>query len=259
MTEGQAPATIEEVDAVIAPDDNPVATLELLRGCVTSGMGIFLSHELSQPLSAIANYAEAGLKRLHRHSVGIDLLTNDLQNIKTQAQRATHLIQRLRDHVGRSFGPSRREQLSALVVSACDAFHCVARHHGVKMTLALEEMPPVLADSARIQYVIFNLLQNAVDAILAAREDAGAITVATRMQANDTAGGAACVSVRDNGTGVSADAARRSFEPFYTTKAHGLGLGLTVSRALIEAEGGRLWLEPAARAGIAHFTLPVVP
>jgi C4-dicarboxylate-specific signal transduction histidine kinase len=118
----------------------------------------------------------------------------------------------------------------------------------------------VLADSARIQYVLFNLLQNAVDGILAAGEHAGAITVATRFQADHTtAGGAAWVSVRDNGTGISADAAQRSFEPFYTTKANGLGLGLTVSRALIEATGGRLWLEPAARAGIAHFTLPIAP
>jgi C4-dicarboxylate-specific signal transduction histidine kinase len=257
MNHGLAQAAIGNVDAVVALDDDAAAPAELLRRCMASGMGLFLSHELSQPLYAIANYAGAGLKRLERRHGSLDAVAEDLRNIKTQTQRAAQLIQCLRNNIGRGFGQAQRGSLNALVVSAGEAFDCVAHHHGVKIVLALnEELPPVLADKARLQCVMFNLLQNGVDSILAAGEGAGAITVATSLLANDTAGGALCVTVRDNGTGVSADAAERLFEPFYTTKAHGLGIGLTVSRALVEAQGGRLWFEPAMHAGIAHFTLP---
>ncbi|MBL8526975.1 MAG: hypothetical protein JNL68_04775 [Burkholderiales bacterium] len=117
-------------------------------------------------------------------------------------------------------------------------------------------MPPVLTDQIRVEHVLLNLFQNASDAILEAGRQHGKITVATGSRVNEAGISVACVTVRDDGAGVSADVAERAFERFFTSKARGIGMGLPISRALVEAQGGRVWIEPAEGQGIVHFTLP---
>lgn len=230
--------------------------IELHRAYVATGMGIVAAHELSQPLSAIANYAEAGLRRLEQEHVTLEDLAEDLRKIKVQTRRAAELMRHLRSLVDRNTGPVRPEDLNELVRSACDSFSRATRYRHIQVVLQLaEDLPLVIAERFRTQHAIANLLQNASDAILVSGRTAGLITVMTARAVNET-GCSGCMTMRDNGIGIMPDSAARFFEPFFTTKAGGLGMGLTVSRALIQAQGGRLWLEPAEEAGIVHFTLP---
>jgi signal transduction histidine kinase len=237
-------------------DEDIGELIELHRAYVATGMGIVAAHELSQPLSAIANYAEAGLRRLEQEHVTLEDLAEDLTKIKTQIRRAAELMRHLRSLVDRNTGQVRHEDLNELVRSACDSFSRATRYRHIQVVLQLaEDLPLVAAQRLRTQHALANLLQNASDAILVSGRTAGLITVTTARAVNKTGCGG-CVTVRDNGIGIMPDSAARFFEPFFTTKDGGLGMGLTVSRALVQAQGGRLWLEPAEGAGIVHFTLP---
>ena len=267
MSEAQKPGTGENwvastkgphpPNAEAASTNDTARLVELHRACVATGMGLVLAHELSQPLSAIANYVEAGLRRLEQETVAREDLAQDLRKIKAQTLRAADLVRQLRGLVARGSGSTRREDLNELVTSACSLAECVARDQGIRVVLQLaRNLPPVLCERRRTQHALVNLLQNAIDAIRAAGRREGVITVVTGFSLDETGRGAGSVTVRDNGTGIRPDGVARFLEPFFTTKEHGLGMGLTVSRALIEAQGGRLWLEPAGEAGIVHFTLP---
>lgn len=231
--------------------------IELHRRYMASGIGIVVAHELSQPLSAIANYAEAGLRRFARETVPVGDVVNDLEQIRAQAHRAASVIEELRSLVGKSGGRTQPANLSELVRSACQLFDFEARRRGIQIVSELAEgLPPVLTDQIRVEHVLLNLFQNASDAILEAGRQHGKITVATGSRVNEAGISVACVTVRDDGAGVSADVAERAFERFFTSKARGIGMGLPISRALVEAQGGRVWIEPAEGQGIVHFTLP---
>jgi signal transduction histidine kinase len=116
---------------------------------------------------------------------------------------------------------------------------------------------PVQASRVQIEKTLVNLLRNGVDAMRAAGVNPQTIAIAARTAPE---GGLAQVTVQDGGPGLNEEEARRVFTPFYTTKPKGIGMGLAISRSLVEANGGRLWCEPApGRGGIFHFTLPFVP
>ena len=118
-------------------------------------------------------------------------------------------------------------------------------------------MPQVLANRIQIQKVLVNLIRNAVEAMRSIGTNNSTITVTVRTNKNLNMGH---VSVQDSGPGIPAEAVKRIFEPFFTTKPTGIGMGLAISRALVESNGGQLWLEPNVESGaIFHFTLPFAP
>lgn len=226
----------------------------LQRMQTANELATLLAHELNQPLAAIATYAETGKQILLHTPADHDKLAANLERISQQSLRAGEAIRHLRAFVGRGRIDPVPMDLNAVVRSTCTLMAPKTRARGVDIALDLATLPPVLAVDVHIEQVLLNLLRNAIDAIRDADMSNGSITVTTRRFED-----MAQVSVIDSGPGIDAAAADKVFEPLASHKEYGLGVGLRISRSLIEAHGGRLWVEPHTPGGIFHFVLPFVP
>ena len=175
-------------------------------------------------------------------------------HIGGQALRAATVLQRLRAFVRKDTPPQRLIDLNQLVESAAELVEPEARRLGVAVVLQLGHgLPPVRADAIQIEQVIVNLLRNGLEVIADGGRARGELTVTTRGGAGELE-----VRVHDSGGGVPAAARERLFEPFFTTKPEGLGMGLSISRSIVEAHGGRMWVEPLEGSGATFsFTMPV--
>jgi C4-dicarboxylate-specific signal transduction histidine kinase len=182
-------------------------------------------------------------------------LANNLDKIGQQALRAGDIIRHLRSFVRRRGIDPAPLDLNEVVRSARDLMEPRARKSGIRLELRLDPSPPlVIGVSVQVEQVLLNLLRNAFDAIDDAGMQGGTVTVTTRRSGDKVR-----VTVRDNGPGIDAEAAARLFEPLSSRKVDGLGVGLRISRSLIEAHGGRLWVEPQVPGGVLHFKLSLAP
>ncbi|MBI1250131.1 MAG: PAS domain S-box protein [Alphaproteobacteria bacterium] len=218
-------------------------------------MASALAHEINQPLSAITNYL-AGARRLMERADGGDPRAADaLEKAAAQALRAGEIIRRIRDFLSRSEEQRRVESLPRLVQEACALAMVGARESGVRVRYAFApDVNDVVVDRIQIQQVVINLVRNALDAM--AHQPNREIDVSTCAEGDALAR----ISVADTGPGVAKEAAARLFQPFVTTKPDGMGVGLSISRSIIEAHGGRIWMEPNPRGGaIFHFTVRRAP
>jgi C4-dicarboxylate-specific signal transduction histidine kinase len=213
-----------------------------------------LAHELNQPLSAIANYAQASVRMLGKLSDNPpqDVLSA-LQQIVGQASRAAQIIHRVRKFVAQAEPNREPIDLNVVAAEVVQFAEIEARLAGATIRLERCEQPLlVLADRAQIEQVLINLLHNALEALRQA--DAFSRQLSIRTAA---AGQFVELAVRDTGPGVSPEARERLFERFFTTKPQGMGMGLPISRSIIESHGGRLWLDTAVSPGAEfHFVLP---
>jgi len=228
-----------------------------LHRVYTAGeLATILAHEINQPLAAIASYSEASLQRLRQGEAVPDALIHDLEQTALQAQRAGRTIRELRSFLAKSETGDARSELNAAVRTVNDLIAPEVGAKGMSIVLELaEHIPPVNASAVQLEHVLLNLIRNAVEAIGESGANAGTITIQTRVDAAQTAR----VTIRDTGPGLDAAAVERIFEPFYTTKRDGLGMGLRISRSIVESHGGRLWAEPDSGGGVFHFTLPIAP
>jgi len=171
-----------------------------------------------------------------------------------QTLRAGEIIRRLRGFVSRGEPQSRREGLVKLVEEACALALLGAKESNIHVSLHLgPDLPDVQVDRVQVQQVLLNLLRNAVEAMenQARRE----LTVTAQPET-----GYVRISVADTGPGVLPDIAAQLFQPFVSTKADGMGIGLSVCRTIVESHGGRLWMEPRPTGGtVFHFTVPTAP
>lgn len=211
-----------------------------------------IAHEINQPLASISAYSEAALGMLH--SGQMDKLEHALEGAVAQAQKAGQALHELLEflHSGEivpepiDLNAVIHEALASVDDSGYSGFHTV-------VDLA-SDLRPVLANRLQLEKVLINLITNGVDAMREAGVTTAQITIRVRTEIDDTL---ALTTIQDNGPGLNADTARQIFNPFFTTKVNGIGLGLAISRALIEAQGGRLWLDTNASPGaVFHFTLP---
>jgi two-component system sensor kinase FixL len=213
-------------------------------------MASSLAHELNQPLSAIANYLN-GAKRLLERAPENDVRVSEaIGKAADQAVRAGDIIRRLRDFLARGEGERTVESLAKLVHEACGLALLGAKESGVEAHYQIDpHLDRVIVDRVQIQQVIVNLVRNAIDAMQGqARRQ---LLVSTSVQDD-----LAVVSIADSGPGLDPVAAERLFQPFVTTKPTGMGVGLSISRTIIEAHGGRIWTEPNPSGGaIFHFTV----
>ena len=224
----------------------------LQRLLTANELATLLAHELNQPLAAIASYAEAGQLLLRHTPLQQDKLTRNLEQISQQSLRAGETIRHMRSFVGRGRIDPVPLDLNDLVRNTCTLMEPKARSRGIKLTVDPDgSLPQVSGVEVHIEQVLLNLIRNAIDAIRDARMKSGHITVTTRREA-----GMAGVSVRDSGPGIDAERADKVFERLASSKEYGLGFGLPISRSLIQAHGGRLWVEPHQPGGIFHFILP---
>jgi two-component system sensor kinase FixL len=231
---------------------NHVARLSAMSEIVS-----LIVHELNQPLTAIANFGEAA-KRLVESGAQPERAAGFIEKSVAQAHRASDMIRRLRSFVARGthemepIGVNEvvREASRLALIGAAD------QHVHTRFELAAD-LPEVTADRIQVQQVIVNLIRNGIDAMLETASDAsdGALIV---IETGLDAQGHVRISVCDTGPGVAADIASDIFNPFVTTKQGGMGIGLSVSRSIVEAHGGRIWFDRPQSGGTRFlFMLPV--
>lgn len=225
-------------------------------GEVTASLG----HELNQPLAAIVNNANACLGLLPADAVDADEVRSALADIVSDAERASAIIGRVRALAKRSLTERASVRLADVVD---DVLALVAANsHDRRVTIYSDvppDLPVVLGDRVQLQQVLLNLIVNGMDAM--STVDPPARKIEIRAQADTQDGNPAVrISVTDRGIGLGPEQADRLFEAFYTTKAHGMGLGLSISRSIVEVHGGRLWAERNAGPGATFcFRLPAGP
>lgn len=212
-----------------------------------------LVHEINQPITAITLYTEAGLSQLHQEKVDLQGVRETLEKIAAQGSRTCAIIQKIR-HFARQGKPQyARVQLPELLEEIADFLNLEAQRHAIHLRYEMyPELPPLLADSLQIQQVVLNLVRNAIDAV-SGRPGVHSIVISARPEQEGVE-----ITVQDNGLGLESEVAGQLLHPFFTTKPNGLGLGLSISRSIIEAHGGRLWATSNAGDGVTfHFTLPL--
>lgn len=215
-------------------------------------MAAALAHELNQPMTALAAYGHACEHLLARGETG-PALQDAIQRMVAESGRAAEVVRRVRDFF--RTGSTRLEpaDIADLVATATNRFAERAAAEGVRLGTDLRTAP-VLVDRLQIELVLRNLVANALDAVSARPAEERQVEVSVENVSSD----GVTVAVRDSGPGLAPQAAGRLFEPFVSTKSSGLGLGLVISRAIVEAHGGRLWAE-AGDGGLFRFTLPFSP
>lgn len=229
--------------------------LHVSRLSALGEMASNLAHELNQPLAAINNYLK-GCQRLLQNNEDPRLATirDALDRAAGQALRAGDIIRRLRDFVARRESDKTIVRVSQMIEEASALALVGAREQGVMVRVRIDPgIHSVLADAVQVQQVLVNLFRNALEAMQATDYRELNVTVVPRRESM------AEVSVSDTGHGIAADLLPRLFQPFVTTKDTGMGVGLSISKTIIEAHGGRLWVEANPAGGtVFHFTLPAI-
>ncbi|HEX5263499.1 MAG TPA: PAS domain S-box protein [Phenylobacterium sp.] len=217
-------------------------------------MASALAHELNQPLTAAANFMRGCLLLVEREPTDKPRLKEMISQAADQALRAGQIIRRLRGFVAKGEAERRIEGLPQLLEEAGALAMVGVKEPDVRLRFEIDpRVNLVMADKVQIQQVALNLIRNAVEAM-------------EGQARRELVVGAACapdgmveVYVSDTGHGISPEVAAQLFQPFMTTKAHGMGIGLSISRTIIEAHGGRIWVEPNPGGGaVFRFTLPAV-
>jgi two-component system, LuxR family, sensor kinase FixL len=218
-------------------------------------MASALAHELNQPLSAIANYMKGSQRLLEASSDQRALQVRDaMDKAADQALRAGQIIRRLRDFVARGESERRVEDVKKLIEEASALALVGAKDRGVRVRFDLAPRADfALADKVQIQQVLLNLIRNAIEAMEGCeRRD---LTIATANKP----GNMVEISVADSGTGIAPEIGAQLFQPFVTSKPQGMGVGLSISRTIVEAHGGTISPRPNPGGGtVFSFTLPAV-
>jgi len=218
-------------------------------------MASTLAHELNQPLSAIANYVQGCRRMLERlDDEPASRMRGALEETAKQALRAGDIIRHLREFVTRGDTERRPEDIKRLIEEAGALALVGSRERGIKSVLDFgPEDDVVIADRVQIQQVLINLMRNAMEAMR--DSETKTLTVTTRSGAE----GRLTVTVADTGPGIADDIAPQLFQPFVTSKANGMGVGLSISRRIIESHGGELTVQRNEAGGATFtFTLPLM-
>jgi PAS domain S-box-containing protein len=238
--------------------------LQFTSRLMTMGeMASSLAHELNQPLAAINNYASGTVSLVKSGRASAENLLPVLEKTSQQAVRAGMIIKRIREFVKRSEPKRQRTKISDIIADAVGLAEIETRKRRIRIVTDMRARLPVInVDPVLIEQVLVNLLKNAAEAMADARPNAvdPVIRVEVRIVDEDQ-----CVriSVIDQGPGVDEASAERLFEPFYSTKSDGMGMGLNICRSIIESHRGRLWVvnnvEPdgLVTGCTFHFTLPL--
>ena len=232
------------------------AQAEVARAQRIATMGALtasIAHEVNSPLAAITSNAGACLRWLQRSPPNIAEAEDAARSVIADAERAQAVIERTRNFLARSPRTSARLDLPDLARDSSKLIEREAQKHGVQLQLNLPaDLPAVRGDPIQVQQVLLNLMLNAIQA-MADAHGGGVLRVDATAQ-NDHVS----MTVSDTGPGIAAAELERVFQPFYSTKDHGMGMGLAISRSCIEAHGGVMWISSKPGMGArAHFTLPL--
>jgi signal transduction histidine kinase len=213
-----------------------------------------IAHEVMQPLTGIVSSANAGLRWLSAATPDVDKARAMLTQIVAAGHRAAEVVRAIRAMFKKSTDNDQPVEMSGLILATLDLVRRDLEEHNVAVETGLEERLPVLrADTVQMQQVLLNLIVNAIDAMTTS--SSGERILSVRSEVRD---GCICVSVADNGPGVSEEMLDKIFTPLFTTKAQGMGLGLSICRSIVEAHHGRIWASlHQPRGVIIHISLPI--
>jgi PAS domain S-box-containing protein len=216
-------------------------------------MASSLAHELNQPLTAIANYCEGLVARARGGDWSPQAALPALEKTAAQARRAGLIVRRIREFVKRSAPRHRPTPIGQVLDEAIALAEIEARRKGIMLAVEVEpDLPPLEIDPLLIEQVLLNLIKNAIDAM------DGAQVPRVEIRVRRSGEGMAEVSVTDHGSGIAPEHLPSLFEPFFSTKADGMGIGLNICRSIVEFHRGRLTVEPNPAGGtVMRFTLPL--
>lgn len=225
--------------------------IHIARVSAVGTMASTLAHELNQPLTAVASYAMAAQALLEGDQPDLGEAREALADGVAEAVRAGQIVRRLRDFVSRGDTEREKVNLTKLIEEAAALALAGASLRGIRVETNLDPaVSLVLVDRVQIQQVLLNLIRNAVEAMEGCERRELVLSTSARSDEEVE------LAVADSGTGLSDEIADRLFEAFNSTKEHGLGVGLSICRTIVEAHGGRLWAEPGPQGGtVFRFTL----
>jgi C4-dicarboxylate-specific signal transduction histidine kinase len=212
-----------------------------------------IAHEVNQPLTAVTNNSSACLRLLAADNLKPEVLRRALEEIVADGNRASAIVNRIRGFIKKEPGEKNRLDMNDVIQEVLALAERELYENRVRLERQLTKtLPLVSADRVQMQQVLLNLVMNGIEAMTAVADQPRSLWVESRVDES----GDILVAVRDSGTGLGSEA-DHVFTPFFTTKANGMGMGLSISRSLIENHGGRLWAMPNSPVGaVFSFTLP---
>ena len=214
-----------------------------------------ITHEINQPLAAIVSQSEAALRFLNRDDPDLDEARDSLSSIMADGLRAGEVIQGLRALARKSEPQLTRLDIDDVIGQVLAIARGELLRHDVVLRTELASVErPILGDRVQLQQLLLNLIMNGVEAMKGITERTRELSVSSMLAEPD----GVLVAIKDTGAGLDPVVAERMFQPFFTTKSDGLGMGLAICRSIVEAHGGRLWASPRALHGAdVRFTVPL--
>jgi C4-dicarboxylate-specific signal transduction histidine kinase len=214
-----------------------------------------IAHEINQPLAGVVTNAQASLRWLNHEPPRLDEVRSAVERIVRDGNRASDVIRRIRAIAKKADPQKVSLDINDVIQEGVSLVRREILSRGVSLrTEFAPALPPVIGDRVQLQQVLINLMMNGVEAMAAITDRAREILVRSQQHEAEQV----LVAVRDSGVGINPENIERLFNAFYTTKPSGLGIGLSISRSIIAAHGGRLWVSPNADHGATfQFTVPV--
>ncbi|MFM0334562.1 two-component system sensor histidine kinase NtrB [Paraburkholderia strydomiana] len=213
-----------------------------------------LAHELNQPLTAILSNAQAAQRFMATQPINVTEVREILHDLVEDNHRASEVIRKIRTLVKKGELEAAPLSIESVIEDVALLVHSDAVVRGIQVLLDIApDLPPARGDRVQLQQVVLNLLLNAFDALESRPSPGRVVTVEAKLDGKDMI----CVAVRDNGSGVPRNTFDKLFMPFFTSKREGLGLGLSISRSIVDTHGGRIWAQNNQDRGASFcFTLP---
>jgi C4-dicarboxylate-specific signal transduction histidine kinase len=230
-----------------------MAELTHMNRVATAGeLSASIAHEVSQPLTGIATKASAARRWLAADNPDIDRVRAALDQIATASFRASEIIANIKSMFRKNTGDRAEVDINTLIETVMGLVSADLRKHEIELKMELNnQLPPVLANHVQLQQMILNLVMNAIDALRPVKSRA----LLVKSQLNG--GSRIHVSIEDTGIGIDPSKLNELFRPLFTTKEHGIGMGLSICHSIIESHGGRIWVSPGENRGsIFQFELP---
>lgn len=232
----------------------PSQDIRVARAMALGELSASLAHELRQPLAAIATNGEAGLRWLNRSVPAVDDVRASMVAMVGSAHRAGAIIQRLHALSCKGVVEQLQLDLNGVIAEVVSLMKFRIQDNDIRLRLSLaKEKPSVVGDGVQLQQVVLNLMLNAIQAMASARRRRHVLTVRSHVGTDK-----ASVTVSDTGKGLDAAVVDRLFDPFFTTRPEGVGLGLSICRSIVQAHGGQICaMDNKGPGATFEFTVPL--
>jgi C4-dicarboxylate-specific signal transduction histidine kinase len=211
-----------------------------------------IAHEVNQPLTGVVTNSDFALRQLATGTPNLEQLREAIAEIVEDARRVSAIISRVRTLLKKGAPDRVALAINDVIQDVTVLVRNEAARNGVQVRLDLAPvLPPLVGDRVQLQQVLINLVMNGIDAMRSVTDRPRKLDIKSAKHADGV-----LIQVRDSGLGLAQDRLERVFEPFFTTKPQGIGMGLSISRSIIESHGGRLWTVPVPNGALFQFTLP---